>query len=138
MIDKKIESDIKAVEGFFEFWMKFHSLYKDTVSRSIISEDDEHKFLETKTVIKGKYDNLRGSFEFKYMPLSRLTDPVNDILDLGTIRLISEKNMQKMEDDWKDSYVFLNNILERLKSRKRRFEQFNPLGVFFKRVLERR
>ncbi len=26
MIDKKTESDIKAIKGFLEFWVKFHSI----------------------------------------------------------------------------------------------------------------
>jgi hypothetical protein len=138
MIDKKTEGDIKAVKGFLEFWVKFHSIYNDTISKDIISQEDESKFLEAKAMIKAKYDALKGSLEFKYMPHSRLTDPVNDVLMLDNIRFISEKNLKKLSEDWKDSYIFLNNIAERLKSKKRRLEQFSPVGVFFKRVLERK
>lgn len=137
MIDKKTEIDIKAIKGFLEFWMKFHSIYNDTISKEIISNDDENRFLETKNMIRDKYGELIGLLEYHYMPHGRLTDPVNDILVLDSIRYMAEKNLKKLNDDWKDSYVFLNNILERLKSKKRRLEQFNPIGVFFKRVREK-
>ena len=136
MIDKRYNSDIKTVKSFLEFWVKFHSIYSNVVSKESISKEDEAKFLETKELIKNKYDTLRNSLEFKYMPHGRLTDPVNDILLIDNVRFISEKNSKKVENNWKDSYVFLNSILERLKNNKRRLEQFNPVGVFVKRFFE--
>jgi len=138
MIDRKIESDIKAVKSFIELWAKFHSIYTSTISKEIITKDDENKFLETKEMIKNKYEELQGTLEFKYVLHGRFTDPVSDILLLGGISFISEKNLKKMDDDWRASYIFLNNILERLKNRKRRLEDFNPVGVFFKRIFDRR
>jgi len=138
MIYKKIDSDIKAMNSFLEFWGKFHSIYTVSASKELISGDDETKFLETKDTIKGKYDELRSVLDFKYMPHGRLTDPVSDILGMQTIRFISEKNIKRIENDWKDSYVFLNNITEQLSNKKRRLKNFNPVGVFFKRMFDRR
>jgi hypothetical protein len=84
-----------------------------------------------------KYDELKKTLELNYAPRTRLTDPVSDILALHGVRYAAEKNLNKVDDDWKDSYVFLNSILERLKDNKRRLEQFNPIGVFFKRMFKR-
>ena len=137
MKDKKTETDIKSMKAFLELWGKFHSIYSGTLEKGLITKEDEDKFLETKLVIRNKYDELKGSLEYRYMPHGRLTDPVNDILSLQTIRFISENNLKKLNNDWKDSYIFLNNIFERLKARKRRFEEFNALGVFFKRTREK-
>ena len=136
MVDKKTEADIKVVKSFLEFWVKFHSIYSAVVSKENISKEEEIKFLETKGIIKDKYNILRNSLDFKYAPHSRLTDPVSDILKLDNVRFMAEKNLKRVEDDWKDSYVFLNSILERLKNNKRRLEQFNPAGVFFKRFFD--
>ena len=137
MIDRKTEADIKAINSFLEFWVKFHSIYNAIISKELITKDDESKFLETKALIQNKYDALKNNLEFKYMPHTRYTDPVNDILALKGIRFIAEKNLKKLDADWKDSYIFLNNILERLKNTKRRLEAFNPVGVFLKRFFER-
>ena len=136
MRDKKTELDIKAMKSFLEFWDKFHSIYSGTLGKGIITKEDEDKFLETKIMIRNKYEDVKGSLEYHYMPHGRPTDPVGDILALQTIRFISEDNLKKLDNNWKDSYVFLNNIFERLKTRRRRFENFNALGVFFKRVRE--
>lgn len=136
MIDKKTEADIKSVKSFLEFWEKFHSIYSTLISMETISKEEESKFLGTKSLIKDKYEELKSGLEFKYMPHTRLTDPVNDIIAIDNIRFMSEKNLKKTENDWKDSYIFLNNILERLKSKKRRLEQFNPMGVFLKKFFE--
>jgi len=138
MIDKKTESDIKTVKGFLEFWTKFHSIYSDTLAKELISKEDEDKFLETRDMIKNKYEELKSSLEFKYMPHSRLTDPADDVLSVSGIRFVSERNLKRLEEDWRDSYIFLNNVLERLKDKKRRLEDFNTVGVLFKRFFNRR
>ena len=137
MRDKKTEIDIKAMGGFLEFWGRFHSIYSSMLEKGIITKEDEDKFLETKLAIRNKYDELKSSLEYRYMPHGRPTDPVSDILALQTIRFVSEDNLKKINHNWKDSYIFLNNIFERLKTRKRRFKEFSELGVFFKRIRER-
>jgi len=138
MIDKKTEIDIKSLREFLEFWGKLHSLYSDTISRDRITKDDEDAFLKAKSALKAKYEALKSGLEFKYMPHMRLTDPVTDILNLEGIHFISENSLKKLEDDWRDSYVFLNSILERFENKKRRFEQFSPVGVFIKKIFDRR
>lgn len=138
MIDKKTETDIKDVKNFLEFWAKFHSIYEATISKGTISKDEERKFLETKDLIASKYEALRNGLEFKYMPHSRLTDPVSDILSINSVSFMSEKHLKKVNDDWRDSYIFLNSVLERFKNKKKRLEQFHPVAVFFKRILERK
>jgi len=137
MRDKKTEGDIKSMKAFLEFWTKFHSVYSDILNRGIITKEDEDRFLETKSMMRKLYEEVKGSLEYKYMPHGRLTDPVSEILALQTLRFVSEDNLKRLNDDWNDSYVFLNNIFERLKTRKRKFEEFNALGVFFKRIRER-
>jgi hypothetical protein len=138
MIDRKTESDIKSVREFLEFWGKLHSLYLSTIARERISGEDEEAFLRAQSSLRSKYEALRSGMEFNYMPHSRLTDPVGDILEFERMLFISEKSLKKLEDDWRDSYIFLNSILERLENKKRRLEQFNPIGVFFKKVFDRR
>ncbi len=138
MIDKKTEADIKALKSFLEFWTKFRSIYDETVSRDIISDEDEAKFLEVRDLIKSKYGVLTSGLDFKYVPRSRLTDPVDGVLAINGVRLMSEKSLKKGNDDWRDSYVFLNSITERLKNKRKRLEGFNPIAVFFKRLLERK
>jgi hypothetical protein len=138
MRDKKTETDIKFVKEFLEFWAKFHSIYNTAISMDTISKEDEDKFLQTKETIQAKYKEVKGLLEVNYMLHSRITDPVDDILLINGIRFISEKNLKKLNEDWRDSYIFLNSIVERLKSRKKRLEQFNPIGVFMKRFFERK
>jgi hypothetical protein len=137
MIDKKTEADIRAVRGFLEFWAKFHSIYNSAISSETISKEDEDKFLETRDSIRAKYLEVKSGLDVNYMPHSRLTDPVGDVLSISGIRLMSEKNIKKLNEDWRDSYVFLNNIVERLKNKRKRLEQFNPVGVFLKRFFEK-
>ena len=137
MINKKIESDIRALKGFLEFWGRFHSIYGDIIVKGIITAEDENKFLETKAMINAKYDELNRALVSKYMPHGRPTDPVSDILSMKTIRFVSEENIKKIENDWKDSYVFLNNVMEQLKGQKKISDDFNPVSSFFRRVLDK-
>ena len=130
MRDKKTEADIKAIKSFLELWTKFHSIYDEAVSKEVISKEGEAIFLETRDKIKSKYGELKNILETKYAPHSRPTDPVDDILAITGIRLMSERSLKKLSEDWRDSYVFLNSIMERLKNEKKRLEEFNPVSAF--------
>jgi len=136
MIDKTLRENIKETRSFLEYWIKFHGLYNDITKKESIAKKDEESFLEAKDLVSDKYTKLRETFEFRYMPHNRLTDPVAEVLSLRNISAMSEQRLKKIEDDWKDSYVFLSSILERLENKKRRLDRFNPLGVFFKRLFD--
>ena len=136
MIDRRTEIAIKEARAFVEYWTKFHAIYKSVCAKGIITQDDEEKFLAAKQTIQKKYEDLTAALDLRYTSRGRLTDPVSAILQLENIRFASEKNLKVLNDDWRDSYVFLNSILERLKSKKRRLGQFNPVGVFFKKLFE--
>src|SRR3989338_3235766 len=101
MTDKKTEADIKALKSFLEFWTKFHSIYNEAISNEIISDDDEAKFLEVRDVIRSKYEALGSSLDFKYAQRSRLTDPVDGVLAISGIRLMSEKSLKRLSEDWR-------------------------------------
>jgi hypothetical protein len=136
MIDRKTESAIKQIKGFIEFWTKFHALYAETIQKTVVSAEDDRKFIEARDAIRKKYAQLKGALDHNYMPQARFTDPVSDVLAVETVRFGSETSLKKLENDWKDSYVFLNNIAERLRQKRRRLEDFNPVGVFFKKMWE--
>lgn len=137
MIDKRTEDNIKDVKSFLESWVKFHQIYVNLISKNTVTKDDERVFFETKDIISTRYSVLSGALEFKYMPYNRLSDPIAEILNLDNISYMSEKRMKKIEDDWNDSYMFLNKILERLKSRRKRLENFSAIGVGIKKLIER-
>lgn len=138
MIYKRAASDLKELRSFLEFWEKFHSVYEDMLSKAVLSADDEAKFLETKKIIREKYEALKKALDFRYAPHSRLTDPVSEVLQVENVRFISERNLKKAEDDWRDSYIFLNSIMERLYENKRRTGSDSPAGAFLKRIFARR
>lgn len=137
MIDNTIEANLRAVKSFREFWSKFHSIYSEIISRERIGDEEETKFLDAKGPLRSKYEELLKSLDFKYMPHSRLTDPVESILNISTIRFSAEKNRQKIEEDWRDSYIFLNSIEEHLKNRKRRLEHINPVLAVIKKIFRK-
>ena len=137
MIDKRTEDNIKDVKSFLESWAKFHQIYIKLTSKSTVTKDDEEIFFETKDIMSKRYVVMNGSLEFKYMPYNRLSDPIAEILGLDNISYISEKKLKKVEDDWNDSYIFLNKILERLKNRRKRLENFSAAGVWIKKMVER-
>ncbi|GEM_PF-1199878 len=136
MKDKKNTQDIKAINSFLEFWTKFHSIFNEIISKDAISNEDEAKFLGVRDIIRVKYDTLINGLDFKYAPRSRNTDPVQGVMLIGGIRLMSEKGLKRLNDDWRDSYIFLNSISEHLKNKRKRLEGFNPMAVFFKRLMD--
>jgi len=137
MIDKRIALNLEELKGFLEFWEKFHSLYEEMLSKAVLSADDEGKFLETRAIIREKYEALKNSLDFRYAPHTRLTDPVSEVLGVEKIRFMSEESLRKTEDDWRDSYIFLNSILERLYENKWRVKNASSAGAFLRKIFAR-
>jgi len=137
MIEKRTEENIKDLKSFLESWTKFHQLYNDIITKNLLTKEDETIFFDEKEIVSKQYGALKDKMEFKYMPFNRLTDPISEILGIDNVSYMSEKKTKRLEDNWNDSYIFLNNILERLKNRKRRLDHFSTTGVWIKRMFER-
>jgi len=137
MIDKKLEDNIKRTHKFLEFWSKFHELYRDAVSERALTGYKGEMFISTRTLVNSRFDDLIESLEIGSREKVTRCFPVYEILSVDDLSAISDEKLNRLEDCWTDSYIFLSSLLSRFKKKKQRIEKFNKFLYITKRLIVR-
>lgn len=134
MIDRGLELKIKRLKEFMELWIKFHDMYKDAISRETISPQEEHAFLETKSIIARKYQALRDQLEISSSYEDKTFDVISQLLSLKSVAAISDLSLHKIENDWHNSYILLNKLLGELEGKQEALRRVSRIGLFIKNL----
>ena len=134
MVDKELELKIKRVKEFMQLWIKFHDLYKSSINRDTVSPEDEKNFLETKSLIARKYQALKDLVGITSSYDDRTFDVVSQVLSLKGVAAISDLSLNKIENDWHNSYIQLNKLLGELEGRQDNLRKVSRIGLFANRL----
>jgi len=129
---RQIDNSKDKVKEFLELWVKFNQLYKDAMKKSTITQEEEQSFLETKSIIARKFQALADSLSIDRSTIERTYDIINQILSLKGISTLSEPELKKIDNDWHESYIFLNRLLGHLEAK--REDVSNAQGTVVGRV----
>lgn len=134
MIDKILESKIKQVNEFVDLWASFYELYQRATKQDAFSEEEEKSFLELKSNLARKYQALMDALAIKPTAEDRTFDVISQIMSLKSISLLSPLQLEKLENDWHNSYITLNKILGSLENRKNELAKISSFKIFYKRL----
>jgi hypothetical protein len=134
MVNRELEIKIKKLKEFMQLWIKFHDMYKDALSRETIAPDEENTFLETKSLIARKYQALRDQLEIGASYEDKTFDVVSQLLSLKSVAAISDLSLNKIENDWHNSYILLNKILGELEGQQEALRKVSRIGLFVKNL----
>ena len=112
------KDDIIKIKEFIELWKKFNQIYKESMGKTAITEEEEGLFLETKSIVARKFQTLVDSLAIERSTVDRTYDVINQILSLGSISTFSEESLRKINNDWHQSYISLNRLLGHLEAEK--------------------
>ncbi len=133
MRDKNLELQIKRLKEFMQLWITFHDMYKSAIKRETITPEEEQSFLETKSLIARKYqalkDQLKVSSNYEY----RTFDVISQVLSLKSVAAISDLSLNKIENDWHNSYIVLNKLLGELEGKQEELRKVSALGLMLKK-----
>ena len=135
MIDKNLEARIKQLTEFVDLWKSFYELYKRASDQQNFTEDEEKNFLELKSSLARKYQALMDSLGIKPTAEDRTFDVISQVMSLKSISILSPLQMEKLENDWHNSYITLNKILGSLENRKNDLAKINVFTQACKRTL---
>ncbi|MCG2710920.1 MAG: hypothetical protein L6416_01090 [Candidatus Omnitrophica bacterium] len=135
MIDKNLEARIKQLIEFVDLWKSFYELYKRASEQQNFTEDEERNFLEIKSSLARKYQALMDSLGIKPTAEDRTFDVISQVMSLKNISTLSPLQMEKLENDWHNSYITLNKILGSLENRKNDLAKINVFAQTSKRIL---
>ena len=134
MVDKELELKIKRVKECMQLWVKIHDMYKNAVNRDTISPEDEKTFLETKSIIARKYQALNDLLGTGSSHEDKTFDVVSQVLSLKGVSAISDLSLNKIENDWHNSYIQLNKVLGELEGRQDNLRQISRIGLLAGRL----
>ena len=134
MIDRDIELKIKRVKEFIQLWIKFHDMYKNALSRDTITPEEETAFLETKSLIARRYQALKDFLGLENSYDDKTFDVISQVLSLKSVAVISDLSLNKIENDWHNSYILLNKIFGELEGKKDSLRKVNWMGLEIKKM----
>jgi len=135
MVDKELELKIKRLKEFMQLWIKFHDMYKNSLSRDTISPEEEKSFLETKSLIARKYQALKDQLGIGSSYDDRTFDVISQVLSLKSVAAISDLSMHKIENDWHNSYIQLNKLLGELEGKQEALKKVSRTGILVKNIV---
>ena len=128
--NKKVEVLIARMENHLECWKQFNQFV--TLARSKkFSNEDEHEFLEVKSVLVQELELILSSIE--------VTNPSRtEVHELGgnapSLRYLSEMNegvLRNLENSWHKIYIGWHALLGQLKVRQHDEEAKSGLSAIF-------
>ena len=134
MIDRNLESKIITVKDFIELWEQFFKAYKQAIAQPTFTEDDEKNFLELKSTLARRYQGLMDALGIKPTAEDRTFDVISQVMSLKSTATLSPLQMQKLENDWHNSYITLNKILGSLENRRDELAKISVLKEYFKKI----
>ncbi|MFH2139128.1 MAG: hypothetical protein ABII88_11585 [Candidatus Omnitrophota bacterium] len=134
MIDRNLESKINQIKDFIVLWEQYYKLYKQTANSPTFTEEDEKNFLELKSSLARKYQGLMDSLGIKPTAEDRTFDVISQVMSLKGAASMSPLQLQKLENDWHNSYITLNKIMGSLENRKSELAKVNVMGEFLKKI----
>ncbi len=134
MIDKNLEARIKQLTDFVDLWKSFYELYKRVADQQSFTEEEEKNFLELKSSLARKYQALMDALGIKPTAEDRTFDVISQVMSLKSISMLSPLQMEKLENDWHNSYITLNKILGSLENRKNNLAKINVFSLVCKRI----
>ncbi len=116
MSNKKMDSLIQQMENYIECWKQFNHFVNLARSKKF-SNEDEHQFLEVKSVIIQELELIFSSIEVN----SPSKEEVHTLVgNAPSLRFLSEQNegqLRNTENQWHKIYIGWHAILGQLKVR---------------------
>lgn len=134
MKSQELENKIEALKEFIDLWIKFHNLYTEAVKNSATNPAAEKEFLDLKSLLARRYQALLDALNIQHTTEDRTFDVITQLLSLRDAVSISELQMQKIENDWHNSFISLNKWLGTLEHRQNTLAKVSATKIFMDKL----
>lgn len=128
--NKKLEQLIGRLENHLECWKQFNQFV--TLARSKkFSNEDEHDFLEIKSVIVQELELILSGVEVSTPNRQEVHDLVGNAPSLRYLSEMNEGALRNLENQWHKIYIGWHAILGQLKVRQHDEDAKSGFGAMF-------
>jgi hypothetical protein len=128
--NKKVELLISRMENHLECWKQFNQFV--TLARSKkFSNEDEHEFLEVKSVLVQELELILSSVEVTNPSRAEVHELVGNAPSLRYLSEMNEGVLRNLENQWHKIYIGWHAVLGQLKVRQGEDDSKGGLSSMF-------
>lgn len=135
MIDPKIEEQINSTQQLLQFWQRFHDYFAFGVKGTDIDQQREREFLQIKSQVAMLHDSFMDALTHDRNIGQNIMGICSRSITLKNLKKLSNADIQKMEIEWHESYLLLNETLGVLQEKRQQMANINPVVYKTKRSL---
>jgi len=140
MIDQVLERRLADCKELIALWRTFHDFFSSGVKGEDLSHDKEVQFLDIKSRIAMLHDSFMESLIHDHSVGQTILDIVTRSITLRHLNRLSPADVKKMEIEWHESYLLLNENIGSLDEKRQSLANINAtqfhLSNFRKKVLQ--
>jgi len=126
MIDPLIERRYADCRELIELWRRYHDYFKVAVQGEDLTPEKEHEFITVKSRIAMLHDVFMDSLEHDQNIGQNVLSIVTRSITLKHVRRMSTAEIKKIELEWHEAYLLLNETIGLLEDKRKRFAEVKP------------
>lgn len=136
MIDPILERRLRDVQELVELWNRFHEYLVLGVKADSITPEKEQEFLELKSRIAMLHDSFMDSLTHDQKIAQNIITIISHCLTLRHLRRVSVAEIKKMEIEWHEAYLLLNETIGALEEQRRVMEKVPAIQYRTRKLIE--
>jgi hypothetical protein len=126
MIDPLVERRYSDCRELLNLWRRYHDFFKVAVTGDGITPDKEHEFITVKSRIAMLHDIFMDCLDHDQNIGQNVLSIVTRSITLKHVHRMSTAEIKKIELEWHESYLLLNETLGMLDDKRRQFANVTP------------
>ncbi len=125
MIDPAVERQYSDTKELLALWNTFHQFFTMGKSGQEITPEKENQFLEIKSRIAMLHDSFMDALTANQNVGQEVLSIITRAITLKHLGRLSTADVKKMEMDWHESYLLLNDTIAALEHKREELSQIN-------------
>lgn len=125
MIDPAVERQFSDTKELLALWNTFHQYFTLGVKGENITPEKENQFLELKSRIAMLHDSFMEALEDKHSIGQEVLNIITRAITLKHLGRLSTADVKKMEIEWHEAYLLVNDTIAALEERRRELADIN-------------
>jgi hypothetical protein len=126
MIDPLVERRYSDCRELLQLWRRYHDFFKLAVAGDGVLPEKEHEFITIKSRIAMVHDTFMDCLDRDQNIGQNVLSIVTRSITLKHLHRMSTAEIKKIELEWHESYLLLNEVIGILDDKRRQFANVSP------------
>ncbi|MEQ8820348.1 MAG: hypothetical protein RLY93_08885 [Sumerlaeia bacterium] len=136
IVERRYADCAELIEAWKNYLDMFSAAVKDE-SGSAVTPDTEQAFMDTKARIAMLHDSFLAAVKSEKKVAQNMIELVNRSITLRHLRKMSPSDAKKVEIEWHEAYMLLDDTVTHLRDERERLENINEFNYNMKKAVNR-